>query len=265
MIQQISANRLNGKRNALAEPINPPALLIERISKSYGNIRALDDVSFSVQAGEFFALLGPNGAGKTTLFQLLTGLFVSDSGRILVSGLDIHSQTIQALEHIGVVFQQATLDLDLTVRSNLEFHSSLRGMDRHQTRQRINVELDRLGIAPSADQVCRNLSGGNRRKVELARALLHNPKILLMDEATVGLDPASRKMLVAYVRELCKQRQISVLWTTHLVDEVDNADQVLVLHKGRVQEQGTPNELVAKSGAETLTDAFLQITGVAHA
>jgi ABC-2 type transport system ATP-binding protein len=239
-------------------------LLIDRISKFYGDVHALDDVSFGVRAGEFFALLGPNGAGKTTLFQLLTGLFVADSGRIQVSGLDIHTHTTQALEHIGVVFQQTTLDLDLTVRSNLVFHCRLRGMSKQQMAERIDTELERLGIADSADKVIRSLSGGNRRKVELARALLHNPKILLMDEATVGLDPASRRMLVAYVRELCQQRQISVLWTSHLVDEVEDADQVLILHRGKVQIQGTPAELVAKSGTESLTDAFLKITGAEH-
>lgn len=244
-----------------AEPAQAPELQIERVSKSYGRIRALDDVSFSVPGGEFFALLGPNGAGKTTLFQLLTGLFVADGGRIRISGLDIRTDTIRALAQIGVVFQLPTLDLDLTVRANLRIHGQLHGMDRRRIRQRIGEELDRLGIADSADEVCRSLSGGNRRKVELARALLHEPRILLMDEATVGLDPASRQLLVAYVRELTRRRGISVLWTTHLVDEVEDADQVLILHKGKVREQGGAAELVVKAGTGTLTDAFLHFTG----
>ncbi len=236
------------------------ALLIERISKSYGSVRALNDVSFAVCKGEFFALLGPNGAGKTTLFQLLTGLFVADSGNIQVAGLDIRTQTIRALANIGVVFQQATLDLDLTVRANLKLHGYLHGMDRRGVEERTERELERLGIRDSANQICRNLSGGNRRKVELARALLHDPAILLMDEATVGLDPSSRRMLVEYVYELCRQRHISVLWASHLVDEMEEADQVVVLHQGRVLAQGSPQELVEKAACETLTDAFLQMT-----
>lgn len=256
---------MNGMKLALAEQAGVPELQIERIRKCYGNVRALDDVSFCVREGEFVALLGPNGAGKTTLFQLLTGLYVADSGSIRVSGLDIRADTIHALGRIGVVFQAPTLDLDLTVRANLEFHGRLHGMDRRHMMQRINDELDRLRIADSADLVCRNLSGGNRRKVELARALLHEPRILLMDEATVGLDPASRRMLVAYVLELSRKRGISVLWTTHLVDEVQDADQVLILHKGKVREQGTAAALVASSGTATLTDAFLHLTGAADA
>jgi ABC-2 type transport system ATP-binding protein len=255
---------MNGMKPAPSKQADIPELQIDRIRKSYGNVCALDEVSFEVGKGEFFALLGPNGAGKTTLFQLLTGLFVADSGSIRISGLDIGSDTIRALARIGVVFQTPTLDLDLTVRTNLEFHGRLHGMGRARIKRRIDDELNRLGLTDSADQVCRNLSGGNRRKVELARSLLHEPRILLMDEATVGLDPASRQALVAYVRELTRKRNISVLWTTHLVDEVQDADQILILHKGKVRQQGTAEELVTNSGTRTLTDAFLSITGAAN-
>ena len=170
------ARHLSGMPAVSVDQTEKTVLLIEQVSKFYGDLCALDNVSFAVRTGEFFALLGPNGAGKTTLFQLLTGLFTADGGRIHVSGFDIHSRTTRALEHLGVVFQQATLDLDLTVRANLEFHSRLRGMDRQQIKQRIANELDRLGIADSVDQPCRSLSGGNRRKVELARALLHSSR-----------------------------------------------------------------------------------------
>lgn len=241
--------------------VKESVLNIDNLVKSYGSVKALDGVSFQVRAGEFLALLGPNGAGKTTLFQLLTGLFVADEGKILVMGQDIRHNVVNVLAKIGVVFQQPTLDLDLTVRANLNFHARLHGMGGSKSRQRIDEELERLGILDSADQVCRSLSGGNRRKVELARALLHEPRILLMDEATVGLDPASRRMLVDYVYELCVTRDLAVVWTTHLVDETERARQVVVLHKGHVLARGTPAELLAHTGEKNMTDAFLSLTG----
>ncbi|MCP4408789.1 MAG: ATP-binding cassette domain-containing protein [Gammaproteobacteria bacterium] len=235
-------------------------LAVDEVSKSYGPTKALDKVSLSLRAGEFVALLGPNGAGKTTLFQLLTALFVADGGRILIENFDIRHQAVTALAGIGVVFQQVTLDLDMTVRANLLFHARLHGMGRVRTAARIDQELTRLSLQNHADRMCRQLSGGNRRKVELARALLHEPRILLMDEATVGLDPSSRRVLVDEVLQLCAQRRIAVLWATHLVDEAERASRVLVLHHGRLISDGTPAELVAGTGRESLADAFLHLT-----
>ena len=235
-------------------------LTVERVSKSYGANKALDEVTLEVHCGEFTALLGPNGAGKTTLFQLLSGLFVCDHGRILVKNLDIGRHAVSVLADVGVVFQQPTLDVDLTVRANLQFHARLHGMERRRTAKRIEQELERLGLRENADRGCRTLSGGNRRKVELARALLHEPKILLMDEATVGLDPASRRSLVDYVHSLCADREMGVLWATHLVDEAERADRVFVLHKGRLLTEGTPAELVKKTDQNKLAEAFLSLT-----
>ncbi len=235
-------------------------LTVERVSKSYGANKALDEVTLEVHCGEFTALLGPNGAGKTTLFQLLSGLFVCDHGRILVKNLDIGRHAVSVLADVGVVFQQPTLDVDLTVRANLQFHARLHGMERRRTAKRIEQELERLGLRENADRGCRTLSGGNRRKVELARALLHEPKILLMDEATVGLDPASRRSLVDYVHSLCADREMGVLWATHLVDEAERADWVFVLHKGRLLTEGTPAELVKKTDQNKLAEAFLSLT-----
>ncbi len=235
-------------------------LTVERVSKSYGANKALDEVTLEVHSGEFTALLGPNGAGKTTLFQLLSGLFVCDHGSILVKNLDIGRHAVSVLADVGVVFQQPTLDVDLTVRANLQFHARLHGMERRRTAKRIEQELERLGLRENADRGCRTLSGGNRRKVELARALLHEPKILLMDEATVGLDPASRRSLVDYVHSLCADREMGVLWATHLVDEAERADRVFVLHKGRLLSEGTPAELVKKTDQNKLAEAFLSLT-----
>jgi ABC-2 type transport system ATP-binding protein len=234
-------------------------LRVDDVGKSYGPRKALEAVSLVVEGGAFVALLGPNGAGKTTLFQILTGLFVPDGGRVLVDGLDIRRDLVPALARIGVVFQQPTLDLDLSVRANLLFHARLHGL--RSRKARIREELERLGLAAEADRACRTLSGGTRRKVELARALLHDPRLLLMDEPTVGLDPASRRSLLEYVHELRRARRLGVLWATHLVDEAERADRVLVLHLGRVIGEGAPGDLLTKTGKPTLADAFIELTG----
>lgn len=239
---------------------NSTILSVRGVHKSYGSVKALDDVSFNLNQG-FHALLGPNGAGKSTLFQLLTGLFVPDLGSIEVAGINLGKQMTKALAQIGVVFQQPALDLDLTVQANLNFHGRLRGMSSAQIKERSVDELTRLKMQDVANKTCRTLSGGNRRKVELVRALLAEPQVLLMDEATVGLDPASRDLLMNYVHELCAERQMSVLWATHLIDEADNADQVLVLNKGKLLEQGTSNALQEKTETDSLLDAFLQLSG----
>lgn len=238
----------------------PTATLdIRDVSKRYGKLTALDAVNLSLEAGQFTALLGPNGAGKSTLFQLLSGLFVPDEGVIRVNGHTLQAAPIQALARLGIVFQQPTLDLDLTVEANLRFHARLHGMGAAMT-ERIGAELVRVGLDGQRTASCRTLSGGNRRRVELARALLHQPALLLMDEPTVGLDPASREMLVSYVRELCHDRDMTVLWATHLVDEAERAHQVVVLHQGRVLMQGRPDDITQSTGAATLEAAFLQLT-----
>ena len=240
---------------------NSPALEVRGLVKSYGPLKALDDVSLAVAEGEFVGLLGPNGAGKTTLFQILSGLFVADGGSVHVLGHDIRHSATAALAGIGVVFQQPTLDLDLSVLANLRFSARLHGMARTRRRERIEAELERLDLAERADAPARTLSGGNRRRVELARALVHEPSVLLMDEATVGLDPASRRQLLDYVLELRRERGVGVLWATHLVDEVERADRVVILHRGRVLDAGAPGEIVSRAEAPSIGEAFLAMTG----
>jgi ABC-2 type transport system ATP-binding protein len=238
-----------------------PALLLDNVVKTYGAIRAVDGVSFTASAGEFIALLGPNGAGKTTLFQLLSGLFVPDSGRIEVMGHDMLRDPVPALAKLGIVFQQPTLDLELTVTGNLLFHAGLHGIPRAIAKTRIEAELARLGLAERAHDKTIQLSGGNRRRVELARALLHEPRVLLMDEATVGLDPASRGDLLKLMLTMRAERSVAVLWATHLCDEVADADRVIVLHRGKVLADTTPGEFIKSAGAATIEQAFLAITG----
>ena len=224
-----------------------PALLLDNVVKTYGPIRAVDGVSLQAYSGEFIALLGPNGAGKSTLFQLLSGLFVPDSGRIAVMGHDMLRNPVPALARLGIVFQQPTLDLELTVTANLLFHAGLHGIPRAVAQARIADELARLGLADRAHDKAAQLSGGNRRRVELARALLHEPSVLLMDEATVGLDPASRSDLLKLLLTMRRERSVAVLWATHLCDEVPDADRVIVLHRGKVLTDTTPAQLVTRA------------------
>ncbi len=239
-----------------------PAIELKGLSKRYAARMALDELTLSLQAGSFVALLGPNGAGKSTLFQLLTGLFVADAGQAQIAGHSIARDAVAALRHIGVVFQQPSLDLDLTVERNLRFHADLHGLPRAVARERIAAGCAALGIEAELPRAARELSGGNRRKVELVRALLHRPAVLLMDEASVGLDPKSRRDLLAALRADVAERASCVLWATHLVDEAAGADRVLVLHQGQLIADGTPAAVTAALGEATLEAGFIARTAV---
>jgi ABC-2 type transport system ATP-binding protein len=240
-------------------------LQVQQLVKSYGAKRALDDLSFELKDGEFTALLGPNGAGKSTLFQLLTGLFVPDSGSILINGAPLRESPSKALAQMGVVFQQQALDLDLSVERNLLFQAALHGMSASAARPRIAELLNEFGLNNEAATPTRALSGGTRRKVELMRALLHKPQLLLADEATVGLDPASRNEMMQRVKSLCAEQRVAVLWATHLVNEAESADRVLVLHQGKLLSEGTPAQVRDQLGGESLEAAFVKATMIKNA
>jgi ABC-2 type transport system ATP-binding protein len=222
----------------MTDSLTPTVLRASDLHKAYNGKPALKGVSVSMRAGEMLALLGPNGAGKSTLLQLLTGLFTPDQGTITILGHDMRQHPARALAGLGVVFQQSALDLDLTVMANLLFHTDLHGLPRKTAFERIDVQLAAIGLQAQAKAVVRTLSGGTRRKVELVRALLHRPNVLLMDEATVGLDPASRQQLLDTVRGLCRDQGLAVLWATHLIEEVQSADRLMLLHQGTVRFDG---------------------------
>ena len=234
------------------------SLRVHDLSYAYGPKRALDAVSFDVAPGRFAALLGPNGAGKSTLFSLLTRLFTTPGGRIAVAGHDLAQAPRAALAQMGVVFQQPTLDLDLTVRQNLRYFAALHGLSGRDREARIDAALDRLEMRERAGEKARALNGGHRRRTEIARALLHRPQVLLLDEPTVGLDAAARARLTTHVHALCAQDGLTVLWATHLTDEVEDADDLIVLHQGRIAARGLAGEL---RGALALKDWFLSRTG----
>jgi ABC-2 type transport system ATP-binding protein len=239
------------------------ALAVRNISHSFGTRKVLDDVSFTISAGDFTVLLGLNGAGKTTLFALATGLYHSRDGSIAVYGADLRTKYLKALAKIGAVFQQSTLDLDLTVEQNMFYHAALHGIAKSVAGPRITAELERIGLAERRRDHARQLSGGQRRRVELARALIHNPSLLLLDEPTVGLDIESRQFLLDHVRKLCVERGMAVLWATHLIDEADQNSKVVVLHKGKILANGSATDVISTSGEASLRGAFDRLVGSA--
>jgi ABC-2 type transport system ATP-binding protein len=242
--------------------MSTPALTAHHLHKAYAGQPALVDVSLQLQPGQLSVLLGPNGAGKSTLMQVLTGLFNPDQGEVEVLGHPMRHAPARALAGLGVVFQQSALDLDLSVQANLLYHADLHGMPRTLAREQMQRLLPALGLEGQDRTVTRQLSGGNRRKVELVRALLHRPGVLLMDEATVGLDPASRQQLLATVTGLCRSDGLAVLWATHLLDEARPADRLVLLQQGRVRFDGTPAAFMDGEGPTDFEARVLARLGV---
>ena len=207
-------------------------------------------------------MLGLNGAGKTTLYSLITRLYNNNSGTIKIYGFDVRLNSVNALKHIGVVFQQPTLDLDLSVKENLQYHSSLHGIASSEAEQRIDNEIYRIKLNDKIKSKVRSLSGGQRRRVEIARSLLHKPKLLLLDEPTVGLDIGSRQMILKHVKNLCKKNNLAVLWATHLIDEIDKGEKVIVINKGKVIESGNVSKIVKKTRVKNIREAFNKLVGI---
>ncbi|SCY26751.1 ABC transporter ATP-binding protein [Paracoccus tibetensis] len=236
------------------------ALAISGVSHDFGSVRALDDVSLTVPRGGFTALLGVNGAGKTTLFSLITRLYNNRSGTIRVGGFDLRRQPSEALARLGVVFQSRAMDADLTIRQNLEYHASLHGIARRAAKLRIAQVLEDVDLADRAEARVSALSGGQSRRAEIARALIHSPELLLLDEATVGLDVKSRAEVLALTRRLIAGHGVSALWATHIMDEIEPVDDLVILHRGRVLRAGRAAEIAGGAG---LTQSFLDMTGLA--
>lgn len=233
------------------------AIRVVGLTAGYGSRTALDDVSFATRRGRFCALLGPNGSGKSTLFALLTHLILPRRGTIEVLGTDLLRHPRDALAQMGIVFQQSTLDLEISVRRNLTYFAALQGISGRAGAVAIERALDRLDLRDRAGERVRDLNGGHRRRTEIARALVHDPRLLLLDEPTVGLDAASRTAITRHVHEMSRDQGLSVLWATHLVDEIDPTDDVILLHRGKVRAQGTAAEICA---GQPLAERFLAIT-----
>ena len=238
-----------------------PALVVDGVSHAFGDKKALDNVSLTVEQGAFVVLLGLNGAGKSTLFSLITRLYDNVSGAISIRGYDVRRKPSQALQRLGVVFQSRTLDVDLSLSQNLKYHAALHGFPNKDAASRAMRALELVGLADRAGEKIRALSGGQARRVEIGRSMMHDPDLLLLDEPTVGLDVGSREGVVRIVRELVAKKNLGVLWATHLMDEVQKTDRVVVLHKGRVLYNGGVPQLLSSTGTSSVSDAFRVLTG----
>lgn len=235
------------------------SLEFKNVSFSYDTKEVLKNISFCIKEGSFFVLLGLNGAGKSTIFSLVTRLLKLQKGEIFLNNYSIKNYS-NALKDIGIVFQEPTLDLDLTVRQNLYYYGSLKGLDFKETIKSIEDEIKKLELEDVLDKTVRNLNGGHRRRVEIVRALINKPKLLLLDEATVGLDLKSRFDILSYVKELVKTKNISVLWITHLFDEVDENDDISIIKNGEIIESGIAKDIVEKHNQKNLVDTFSELT-----
>jgi ABC-2 type transport system ATP-binding protein len=225
---------------------------VENLVRQYGARTALAGVSFEVREHEIFGVLGPNGGGKSTLFCILATMLPPSSGAARVAGYDVERQAAEVRRRIGVVFQSQSLDKKLTVYENLRAQGHLFAMHGRALARRMEEVAARLGLADRRDDLVETLSGGLRRRVEIAKGLLHRPSVLLMDEPSTGLDPGARRELWQYVEELRGQQGITVLVTTHILDEADRADRLLLLHQGKVVAQGTPAELKSRIGGDVV-------------
>jgi ABC-2 type transport system ATP-binding protein len=249
------------RKAASARTAEALPLAVSGLSHAFGDRQALREVSFELDRGDRTMLLGLNGAGKTTLFSLITRLYNHRSGSIRIFGWEIKQKPSEALARLGVVFQLPTLDPDLSVAQNLFYHAALHGLARREAAVRIEREIERVGLTDRMQEKARTLSGGQRRRVEIARALIHRPKMLLLDEPTVGLDIASRQFLLDHVRMLCREEGLAVLWATHLIDEVDSAARVIVLHRGRILAEGPVPDVIRSANASSIREAFDNLTG----
>ena len=235
---------------------------VENLVKTFGEVRAVDGVSFHVQPGEVFAFLGPNGAGKTTTIQMLTTLLRPTSGSMALDGLDPVSHPLEVRRRFGIVFQDPSLDIELTAYENMHLHGVLYHVPRRLRAERIELLLKLFELWDRRDSPVKQFSGGMKRRLEIARGLLHTPKILFLDEPTLGLDPQTRNQLWTHVRHLNETEGVTVFLTTHYMDEAERAAQrIAIIDHGKIVAQGSSRELRERTGADSLEGAFLQLTG----
>jgi ABC-2 type transport system ATP-binding protein len=225
---------------------------VQNLTHRYGDRVALSGVSFDVHEGEIFGLLGPNGGGKSTVFRILSTMMVPSEGRAIVAGYDVARQPAEVRRRVGVVFQTQSLDKSLTVEENLRGQGHLHGLSGAPLRERMKQAMEWLGLADRRKDLVETLSGGLKRRVEIAKALLHRPQVLLMDEASTGLDPAARRDLSRHVAELRDREGVTILLTTHILEEADRCDRLVLLHQGKIVAQGSPSELRSRIGGDVV-------------
>ncbi len=235
---------------------------VSNLSKIFGDITAVDNISFFVKKGEIFAFLGPNGAGKSTTIKMLTTLLKPTGGEIDLNGHNPVSDSKSVRSSFGIVFQDPSLDDELTAYENMEFHGVLYHVAKDVRKTRIEQLLKIVELWDRKDDLVKEFSGGMKRRLEIARGLLHHPKVLFLDEPTVGLDPQTRNHIWSYIQNLNKEEGITIFFTTHYMEEADKvAERVAVIDHGKIVAEGTPAELKAKTQTSSLEDAFLKLTG----
>jgi ABC-2 type transport system ATP-binding protein len=225
---------------------------VQNLTHRYGDRTALENVGFEVRKGEIFGLLGPNGGGKSTLFRILSTMMVPASGNASVAGLDVVRDAAAVRRAVGVVFQTQSLDKALTVRENMRAQGHLHGLSGAVLRERMEAAAERLGLADRMGDLVETLSGGLRRRLEIAKALLHRPQVLLMDEASTGLDPSARRDVSRHVESLRERDGVTVLLTTHILEEADRCDRLALIHQGRLVAEGSPAELRSRIGGDVV-------------
>ncbi len=237
-------------------------IVVQNLTRKFGEFVAVHDISFAVEPGEIFAFLGPNGAGKTTTIKILTTLLPPTSGQVRIDGLDPTRQSTEVRKRIGIVFQDPSLDQNLSAWENLDLHGALYHVPRKLRRQRMQSLLELFGLWERRDELVKQYSGGMMRRLEIARGLLHTPRILFLDEPTLGLDPQSRNQLWTHVKQLNRDEGVTVFLTTHYMDEADRvAGRIAIIDHGRIVSLGTSAELKSSTGSATLEEAFLALTG----
>jgi ABC-2 type transport system ATP-binding protein len=239
-----------------------PAIHLAGVTKKFGDLVAVNDITFDVAPGEIFGFLGPNGAGKSTTIHMLTTLLRPTSGSLMLNGRDVVKDQAAARKSFGIVFQDSTVDSDLTAYENMELHAVLYGVPRAEIRSRIRTMLELVELQNRENDYVKTFSGGMVRRLEIARGLLHEPSILFLDEPTIGLDTQTRTMVWDYVRKLNKTVGMTVFFTTHYIEEAEMvADRIAMIDLGRMLTIGTVDELKAQTGTATLEEAYLSLTG----
>lgn len=235
---------------------------VKDLTKKFKDFKAVNDISFSVKKGEVFAFLGPNGAGKTTTIKMLTTLLKPTKGEVLISGKDAVHDEKSVRHSFGIVFQDMSLDDELTAWENLEFHGALYGLKRKYRRERIDEMLKFVELEDRKKELVKNFSGGMKRRLEIARGLIHLPDILFLDEPTLGLDPQTRNHIWEYIGNLNKRNQLTVFLTTHYMEEAEKmADRIAIIDHGQIITLGTADEIKKETKTESLEEAFLKLTG----
>jgi ABC-2 type transport system ATP-binding protein len=225
---------------------------VKNLVKKFGNITAVDDISLEVEEGSIFGFLGPNGAGKTTTINILCTLLGPTSGTAFINGFDCDRESAKVRSQIGIVFQDGSLDKDLTARENLMFHAYLYNVGKSERKEKVEAALEFAGLQDRADDLVKKFSGGMKRRLEVARGIIHRPKVLFLDEPTIGLDPQSRASLWEFITTLPKKHNVTIFMTTHYMEEAEVCDQIAIIDKGKIIASGTPSELKKIVGGDVI-------------